>query len=381
MHYSSETIAELIRQGENSAIEFKSQAAHADALANEMVAFSNAQGGVLLIGIEDDGSVSGVDAPSLIEEKLANIARENVIPAISPDIQVVDYQQHKIVLVEVSKGRERPYQTHKNRFMVRVGSTNRALAQGELMRLFQQSGVFHYDATAVSGTGLRDLNLAKLDQYFQQYDFDFSAEDDKPRVLANVDVMTASGEATVAGLLMFGINPQRFLHFAEISYAHYTGVAVDSELIDKQVVSGTVDFQVDQLSAIIRNNIAISSSVHGNKRVDNIAYPDKVFRELVVNAVVHRNYAIGGSRIRVLQFSDRIEFISPGRLPNTVTIEKLSMGVSYSINPVLLKFMENQRYIDKLGRGLPMVYRSAQQLGRQVLFEEQGEAFKVTLPL
>ena len=80
-------------------------------------------------------------------------------------------------------------------------------------------------------------------------------------------------------------------------------------------------------------------------------------------------------------YQDRIEFISPGRLPNTVTIEKLKDGVSYASNPILVKFMENLRYIDQLGRGLPMVYQEIQKLNREVLFQEVGEEFRVTVPL
>ena len=379
--YSMTQIDDLIRQGENSAIEFKSQGVHPESIAKELVALSNAQGGVLLIGVEDNREITGVNDADKFEEFIANIARTNIVPAIEVDISIIAYSGCNIVIVDVKKGRERPYQTNKNQFLIRVGSTNRAVTQGELMRLFQQSGVFHYDVTAVSGTALKDLNLSKLDQYFLQYDFDLSNEEDKSRTLANVDIMTEDGEVTVAGLLMFGINPQRWLHFAEISFAHFSGEEVGSELIDKQVISGTVDFQVDNAQAVIRNNLLTASNLEGTKRVDQEYYPEKVFRELLVNAVVHRNYSISGSRIRIQQFDDRIEFISPGRLPNTVTIEKLCLGVSYAVNPVILKFMENQRYIDKLGRGLPMVYNSAKQQGKKVVFEESGEEFKVILPL
>ena len=100
---------------------------------------------------------------------------------------------------------------------------------------------------------------------------------------------------------------------------------------------------------------------------------------MVVNACVHRNYSITGSRIRTLIFNERIEMISPRKLPNTVTVEKLRVGVSYAANPVIVKFMENLRYIDKLGCGLPLVCQAAQKLGKEVLFEEIGEGFKVTL--
>jgi ATP-dependent DNA helicase RecG len=102
---------------------------------------------------------------------------------------------------------------------------------------------------------------------------------------------------------------------------------------------------------------------------------------LLVNACVHRNYAISGSRVRVFLFDDRIEFISPGKLPNTVTIEKLRAGVSFAVNPVIVKFMENLRYIDKLGRGIPMVCKEAEKNNKEVSFKELGEEFKVTLYL
>ena len=96
---------------------------------------------------------------------------------------------------------------------------------------------------------------------------------------------------------------------------------------------------------------------------------------------VHRNYAITGSRIRVQLFADRIEFISPGRLPNSVNIAKLTMGVSYAVNPILVKFMENMRYMDRLGRGLPMVWQTARNHQREIRFEEIGEEFRVVLGL
>ena len=122
------------------------------------------------------------------------------------------------------------------------------------------------------------------------------------------------------------------------------------------------------------------SEIRGTKREDTkYIYPDKVFRELLTNAVVHRNYAISGSKVRVFLFDDRLEVISPGRLPNTVTIEKLRFGVSFAVNPVLVKFMENLRYIDQLGRGLPMVCQEAARNGRDVRFKEIGEEFKVVL--
>ena len=375
-------IAELIAQGENNAVEFKSAQVRAESIAKEMVAFSNTQGGALLIGVEDNGDVTGLGRREGVEEWLANIVRENVLPPIDPKIENTDFQGKSIIIIEVEKGKDKPYQTNKHQFLIRVGSTNRTATQTELMRLFQQSGVFHYDRLGVDSTSIKDLNFSKIDNYFDRYQIDFSHEDDPQRILINTEILDDEGLTTIAGLLVFGLNPQRYLTDACISFAHFSGTTISDELIDKQVVNGTLDFQIDTALAVIKNNLKQSSTIQGAKRLDTeFQYPDKVFRELLVNACVHRNYAISGSRIRIFMFDDRIEFISPGRLPNTITIEKLKSGVSYASNPVIVKFMENLRYIDKLGRGLPMVYMAAVKNNKYVIFEEIGEEFKVTLEL
>ncbi len=381
--FQTDRIAEIlivIRQGENSSVEFKSAKAHPDSLARELVAFANTQGGTLLIGVEDDGHISGLNESIDHEARIANIARNNVNPPINVESAIVEMPEGRVLMVKVERGRDRPYQTLQNQFLVRVGSTNRTATQGELLRLFQQAGLFHYDATAVQGTGIADLNLAALDRHFSQYGFDLNAEDDKPRILANADIMTDTGEATVAGLLLFGINPQRYLPYAGISFAHFSGHEVTEELIDKQVIEGVLSFQVDSALAVIRNNLQRPSRIQGARTEDaSFQYPDKVFRELLVNAVIHRNYSITGSRIRIQLFTDRIEFISPGRLPNSVSIAKLPMGVSYAVNPIIVKFMENLRYMDRLGRGLPMVWQTARKNQREICFEEIGEEFRVVL--
>jgi ATP-dependent DNA helicase RecG len=201
-------------------------------------------------------------------------------------------------------------------------------------------------------------------------------------LLCNTDILADSGEPTVGGLLMFGVNPVRHLPQSGILFAHFNGNEADDALIDRQEIGGTLPQQVDGALAVIKNNLLSPSIVEGLKRktTANIL-PDKVFREVIVNACVHRNYSIVGSRIRILMFDNRIEFISPGRLPNTVTVEKLQSGVSYSANPVIVKFMDNLRYVDRLGRGFPMIYREMKKIGLDVSVRELGEELRVVLSL
>ena len=373
----------LIQQGENAAVEFKALPLRPEALAREMVAFANSAGGTILLGVADDGTVLGIDGSDQLEEWVMNIARTAVIPALTVTYETVAINATRVAVVAVPKGSDKPYQTG-DKYLMRVGSTNRVATQAELMRLFQMSGVFHYDTLPVANASINDLNMAALDSYFANYGFEFSKEADIARrqLLINTDILAPSGEPTIGGLLMFGINPSRYLPQAAIMFAHFNGLEIAAELIDRQEIIGTLPQQVDAAVAVMKNNLLRPSTIEGMKRKDTRQLPpDKVLREMVVNACVHRNYAIAGSRIRIFMFDDRIECISPGRLPNTVTVAKLRSGVSYASNPVLLKFMDNLRYIDRLGRGFPMIYREMQQIGKEVNVYELGEELRVVLPL
>ncbi len=377
-----ETLLQIINQGENASVEFKNTSVRAESLAREFVAFANSQGGVVLIGIEDSGEISGMSGEKNFEEWCSNVARNNVHPPLDIHFSTLELEGKAIGIVRVPKGKDKPYQTSDSRFFIRVGSTNRAASINELMRLFQQSGVFHFDVTPVENTSLKNLNLQKVASYFTNYKLDFEAlsEEEKTTLLHNADILTPNHQLTVGGLLIFGINPQRYLPMASISFAKIKGETLSADLIDKQSIEGTLDYQVDITTSIIKNHISDPSTIIGNKRESlTRQYPDKVFRELIVNACCHRNYSIHGSKTRVFMFDNRLEVISPGRLPNTVTVEKLKAGVSYAVNPIIVKFMENMGYVDKLGRGLPMVYREALERNKEVCFEEIGEEFKVTL--
>ena len=379
--FSKRELQEILAQGENSSVEFKGTRVRPESLAKEMTAFANSSGGLIFIGVDDTGRIEGLDESKNYEEWTMVVARNNVSPALTVEYMPFEIEGKPIGVVSVPKGKDKPYQT-ADKYLIRVGSTNRSATQAELLRLFQSAGVFHYDSVAVPETSMKDINLTKIDQYFRQYDIDFleESETEKHALLTNTDILAESKEATIAGLLVFGINPTRRLPQCGISCAHFADTEIDSELIDKPNIEDTLDFQVNTALAVIKNNLRVPSTIISARREPLNTLPaDKVFRELLVNACVHRNYSITGSRIRVFMFPDRIEFISPGRLPNTVTIEKIKAGVSYSVNPVIVKFMENLRYIDRLGRGLPMVCREMEKIKGTIEFKEIGEEFKVTL--
>ena len=281
-------LLELILQGENSALEFKRDAITADDFAKEIVAMLNRDGGTILIGVEDDGSISGVTKTD--EAWVSNIARNNVIPATDLMVKSISINDVQVLAVTVPKGQDKPYQTNRNQFLIRVGSTNRNATQQELLRLFQQSGVFHFDATSLTQTDISELNQTKLHDYFSPYGIDFVREENKVSLLKNTDIINDLGELTVAGLLIFGIRPQKFLHNASISFAHFNGNDISNELIDKQLIEGNLDYQINTGLSVIKNNWRAPSTIEGTTlKYSSTQYEDRVFRELLVNACAHRN--------------------------------------------------------------------------------------------
>ena len=378
-------IREIINNGENSYIEFKEEDIKAKDLAEEIVAFANSEGGMILIGVDDHGCIKGI-SDALIEEKIMNVCRNNCIPHIIPTFQRFEIEGKSIAAITIHKGLSKPYYTTDHKYYIRVGTTKRIASREELLRLFEANGALHFDISPVEYTSIKDLSIDVIRNYFIKYNaFDLYEENKETteRILINADIMKeVNGKAlcTVGGLLIFGREPETRLPQNGISFAHFNGIEITNELIDKKVLVGRIQDIAEQTMVVLKNNMKSPSVINGIKREEQEEYPILVLREAIVNTLVHRNYSISGSKIRIFMFDDRKEFRSPGRLPNTVTVDKMKIGISYARNHFLVKYMENLRYIDQLGRGIPMILKTMKEAGaKQPLLQESGEEFILTI--
>lgn len=377
----TETLKEIISQGENSSVEFKSGKVRPESIAKEMAAFSNTHGGMLFIGIEDDQTITGISIEN-VEEWLVNISRNNITPSISPTVSIETIKNKKIAVVEIHKGISKPYQTIDGKYWIRVGSTNRSATKEELSRLFQQAGLVHYDISPIDGVDEKNLDYIKLDDYWSTcYDINFSSleSEEKKKILINSDILVPFEDSivvSVGGLLLFGQTPQRRIPHSSIKVAVFKGKTITDDLIDKKEIKGTLPELIDNTSALIDLFLPRPSMIKGLKREEKIKIPAKVIREALVNAVCHRDYSIINRHITVHMFNDRVEITSPGKIANTLTLEKIKIGNSAIRNHFLLKYLDNMRYIDGIGRGIPMMIK---EMKEKVRFEEVGELFRVTM--
>lgn len=374
-------VEELIAQGENSSIEFKSDNVRPEALAREMVAFSNLLGGTVLIGVEDDGSITGLQPPHN-EVWISTIARNNIVPAILPAVEIIKIEGKNIAVVQIPKGAHKPYQTLDGKFWIRVGSTNRTATKEELSRLFQEAGLVHFDIAPVERTNMDALDPSKLHQYFEtsyQIEYMDLRPEEQHNIVTNTDILVEIDEqyrASVGGILLFGKQPQRYLPQSSVMFAVFHGSELTDRLLDKKEITGTLPEIIENTTALVQLFLPKPSVINGIKREEKIQIPSKVIRETIVNAVCHRDYSMSNQKISVYMFSNRIEITSPGKIPNTATLKKMIYGYSAPRNIFLVKYLDNMRYIDGLGRGIPMIKRTMQE---NVSFEEIGEVFRVIL--
>ena len=399
-------LLELLLNGENSGLEFKRDDIQPQKLAGEIVALLNLEGGHILLGIEDDATASGLARePKEAEEWVMQIARDHIQPGVIPYWETLEWAEG-IVIGVVSLPADAPDKPYKVKSgaswvtRIRVGTTTRDASREEEERLYQQSGRLRYGLKPVLGTTPDDLDVRRLRDYFVRVrgesNFPVNDTDGFERLLFNLElVTTAAGytSATVDGLLLFGENLDRFLPQSGIRAICYQGPEPDYAVrADEDIrgpltpLGGSSDLMVepgvvDRVWDFVRRNTASSARLEGAQRHERWEYPEEVLREVLVNALVHRDYSIAGTDVMLSIFSDRLEIQSPGRLPNTVTVEGMRSGMRYARNQTLVNVMRDYGYVDARGMGIrnkviPLMHANN---GTEPDFIEEENRFTVRL--
>jgi len=390
-------LTELIHNGENSGVEFKRDDVTPEKLAKEMAALLNLEGGHILLGVEKDRTVSGLTRdPEKAEEWVMEAARTHLRPGAIPFWETLDCGDGKIVGVVSlpADAPDKPYKCKRGSAWVtqiRVGTTSRDASDAEEARLYMQSGRLQYDRKPVPGASLDDFDTRRLVNYFrdvrrQTYP-DAGDVEAWTRLLVNTELMYEDkGRAlpSAGGLLLFGMQPQRYLPQSGISAVAYAGTEKDYAARDRATLKGPAvslfaapaahtgeasaglpsTFSqaghavesgiIEQAIDFVRRNIAVETLIDaGGQRQERWDYPLEAVREAVVNAIAHRNYSITVMDIELSLYSNRLEIISPGRLPNTVTVDKMRAGYRASRNELIKEVLRDYRYIEATGLGVP----------------------------
>jgi len=347
-------LLKLISGGENERLEFKESLRLKEEISQAVSAFSNANGGSLLIGVSDDGTIIGVDIGRNTVEELANYIKRNTDPAIFPSVKVLDAEGKKIIMIEVKESTEKPvfFKTHAYK---RVGKTNQRVSSSELRKLAKESGGgVYWDERVCEDVGLEDIEKEKVRWFLKEArhkrGFDINENSPVEEALLRLKLLKA-GKPTNGAVLLFGKDPQRRFIQSEVKCIRFKGVDVTGEMIDLRTVDGDVFDQLIEAEKFIFNNIALSAWIEEGKiqRQERWEYPPKAIREALANAICHRDYETT-SKVQVRIFDDRMEFWNPGRLPEGWTVETLKqVHESIPRNPAIAKQFFWVKYIEKVG--------------------------------
>jgi ATP-dependent DNA helicase RecG len=371
----------ILSKGEDSFTEFKDEKVHPDDLAAEMVAFSNTEGGTLVIGVSDSGQIVGLRDWNKTMQRLDNVASQNCEPPVYFTVEKVTVENKNILVVRIPKGPQRPYRTNRGVYYVRVGSSKRPATREELLRLYQASRVIYYDELPVPGTSPEDLDLLYFRKFFEDF-YQTRLEDFfLPKLLENMKVLTPLEDRlvfTVGGYLLFGRHPQKHFPYAKITVAAFAGEQIGEEF-EKKDLEGKLEEQIQGVETLLKLYLRTPVRIRAFASERRFEIPLEALREGVINAVAHRNYHLP-AQIRILIFADRIEIISPGKLPNTVTLENIRLGVHAERNPLLVSFLSKMGYMTQIGTGIIRMIRLLRQhTGKEPEFEERGEEFLVRI--
>ncbi|MFN8492303.1 MAG: ATP-binding protein [Caldilineaceae bacterium] len=249
-----------------------------------------------------------------------------------------------------------------------------------------EASLVHFDESPVARTTVADLDLDTFAKYYQKIFEQPFAEADVPlaAMLENMRFLVKDLDGTarlsIAGLLLFGKQPQDFLYYARISAVRWAGIEAGETIIDRQEIMGRLAPQIDQAEAFILRNTRLSTKIEGVRQIDQPEYPRPALREAVVNAVAHRDYSLASAQILLYIFDDRIEIRSPGVLPNSVTLDNIRTHYSRPRNETIARVLFNLGYVNTLGSGVPRMIRLQQeQAGRAPDFAVGDAQFLVRL--
>lgn len=403
-------LLEIISNGENSGVEFKRDDIRTDQLAKEVVAFANFEGGRILLGVEDDGSITGIQRENT-QEWVLNVFRDKVHPQIIPFYEEIEIEPGiRVAIVSIGRGISKPYVVrHNNRedTYIRLGDRSEKASREQQLRLFESGGLLHVEVMPVAGSNFSSLDLERVKFYLREImeDPDVPNDEDRERWidrLVGLGLMAEDSQGnkvcSVGGLICFGIKPRRYLRQAGIrlsvfegtdkEYAAKLDTVLDGPLVarwqvsdsgEKEIVDdGLIEAFAKQIEPYIsEENDAVNK---GLRRDHQQIYPREAIREVVMNAVAHRDWTKAVD-IDVTFYNGRLEVISPGKLQNSMTVKKMVDGQRSPRNPMIMDVLRDYGYVDSRGMGIrKKVIPLMKQLNdTEPVFEATEDYLKTTL--
>lgn len=374
-------LIETLKLPEGKTLEFKRDLSSPAGVLCTLVAFANTAGGTLLLGVEDGTrNVRGVREPLDLEERLASLVSDSILPRLVPDLEVLPWRHTHIVAVRVHPGESRPYhlksEGQENGVYLRVGSTNRHADRELIEELKRFARGEAFDEQPMPGLDSEALDFRAASESFAAV-----------RKLRRADLETlrmvthhqGRKVPTVGGILLFGRERARHFPDAWIQAGRFAGTD-KTRLVDHVEIRTFPAQAIEAAIGFVQKHALHSVEIGAVRRTERWNLPPAAVREAVINAVAHADYAQRGAPIRVAIFDDRLEIENPGLLPFGLTVDDLHRGVSKLRNRVIGRVFHELGLVEQWGSGIERMTAACRSAGIAApQFEEIATRFRVTL--
>ncbi len=376
----------LINTGETSKVQFK-QEMDDDKFAAEIIAMSNAKGGFILVGVEDKtGKIIGLSYEQLqsYNNRLATVANDKVKPQVFLETEVVvvgtEDGEKNILVITIAEGIAKPYKDKNGAIWMKQGSDKRKLTDNnELIRLFQQSGGLYVDEMIIPNTSETDIDKSKVEKYvkaIQRTESEEKVEIDE-KLLTNLNIIK-DNKLTLGGLEFFAYNPQKYRPAFCIKAVSFFGNSIGGGFYrDSKDIEGTIPEMFEQAIGFLTSNLRSVQAEQNFNSVGMLEISKIALEELVQNALTHRDYS-KNSPIRIMIFDDRVEIVSPGSLPNSLTIENIKMGNAVVRNNLIVSYCSKLMNYRGFGSGITRALEKQPNI--ELINDIEGEQFIVKIP-
>lgn len=365
------SVHNLVYAVESQTFDRKSIKIAAKDLATIVVAFANADGGTIAIGIADDGELEGIDKHQEHVNELLRVPFDFCQPTVKVSVERLPFfhdngESDHILLMNVQQS-QKVHANQKDEVFYRVGDKSKKLTFDERLQLLYDKGEMVYESKSVFWASLDDLDLQLVQSYcdligYTKSPLEYLEQNDKLIVKEGNGYKISS-----AAILLFGRKPQNFFPRAQVRFIKYQGTealtGAQMNVMKDVVFDGTILDLVNKSLAFVGTQIREHTYLgHDARFVTKAEYPEFVWKELIINAITHRDYSILGTDIQIKMFDDRISVESPGNLPSIVRLDNMRY-VHFSRNPIIAKFLKVHKFVREFGEGVDRMYRELQEAG------------------
>lgn len=374
-------IVRLANLPESKTLEFKRDASSLDSILKAAIAFSNTAGGIILIGVEDDGTIVGLDNPSKDQEKIVNSIANRIQPLLSPDFSITTVDDKQILVIQIDYTPAPYHLADKGEtegVYIRLGNTNRIVSAEAVSEMKRAAHHPFFDKVPCDNTSESDLDMDLIRNVFSKRDIQIDTSK-----LLSIGILAHKGKRIVAtngGVILFGKHEirQQCFPFAEVKCARFAGTT-RAEFIDRLDIEGSILSAIDEVPKFIRRNTKMAGKFGAMRRQDIPEYPFDGIREALINALVHANYEITGTRFFIAIYDDKLEIQNPGIMPPGMSIDQFKAGVSRLRNPVLARVFRELELIEEWGSGYKRIKEACSKGGYpEPIWEEFGTVLRVT---